>query len=75
MLQDRAAAEGMSVSELVADMTALAGAPVAIAADDLAELYREWSAIKAGEPTVLHADVARWLQSWGTPAFTPWRNR
>ena len=32
-------------------------------------------AIKAGEPTVPHEEVVRWLDTWGTPAYRPWADR
>ena len=74
-LKKRAAAQGMSVPELIAGMTALQSAPLALSSGDLAELDRQWAAIKAGEPTVPHEQVARWLETWGTPAFKPWREQ
>jgi len=74
-LEGKAAAEGTTVAKLVADMMALATAPVALSGADVAELDRQWAAIQAGEATVPHGDVAQWLQSWGTPAFKPWRDR
>ncbi len=45
------------------------------AADDIAELDRRWAAVKKGQATVPHADVVRWLDSWGTPAFRAWSSR
>jgi predicted transcriptional regulator len=54
-------------------MTALQDAPVVVSSEDIGELDRQWAVIKAGEPTVPHEDVARWLQTWGTPAFKPWQ--
>lgn len=74
-LQGQAAAQGITISELVADMTALAATPVALPAADVAELDRQWAAIKAGEATVPHEEVTRWLRTWGTPAYKPWRDR
>lgn len=74
-LQDRAAAQGMSVSELVAGMTALGETPASVSDADLAELDRAWAMVKAGETTVAHRDVAQWLNTWGTPAFRPWRDQ
>ena len=74
-LKTRAAAQGLTVSELVAGMAVLQGTPVARSPDDIAELDRQWAAIEAGEATVSHEDVARWLETWGTPAFEPWRPR
>jgi predicted transcriptional regulator len=43
--------------------------------DELPELERRWAAIEAGEATVPHDEVVRWLETWGTPAFRPWRER
>jgi hypothetical protein len=42
---------------------------------EIAELHRQWAAIKAGAPTVAHDDVVRWLDTWGTPHFKPWKNQ
>jgi predicted transcriptional regulator len=43
-----------------------------VSAAELAELDRQWAAIKSGEPTVAHDDVVRWLDTWGTPGFKAW---
>jgi predicted transcriptional regulator len=43
--------------------------------DDIAELDRRWARIEAGEATIPHDDVVRWLETWGTPAFRRWRDR
>ena len=75
MLEARAAERGLSVSELLAEMTALQERPAALSSEEIAELDRRWAAVKAGEPTVPHEEVVRWLQTWGTPAFRPWQNR
>ena len=75
VLRDRADAQGLSVSELVAGMTAIAATPVVIALAELTELDRQWAGVNGGEATVPHAQVARWLNDWGTPAFKPWRNQ
>jgi predicted transcriptional regulator len=72
-LKKRAASRGLSVAELVAEMTTLQFAPTDPSAEELADLDRQWAAIKAGEPTIPHEDVARWLRTWGTPAFGPRR--
>jgi hypothetical protein len=74
-LERRAAAQGLSVAELIAGLTALHGAPLALPSGDIAALDRQWAAIAAGEATVKHEDVARWLETWGTPAFRPWQAR
>jgi predicted transcriptional regulator len=64
-LKKRAAERGVSVSQLVAEL-------VPLATDDqaIAELDRRWAAIERGEATVPHADVERWLRTWGTPEFS-----
>lgn len=72
-LKQRAAERGLTVPELVAEMTALQGGPVELGADEIAELDRRWAAIEAGEATVPHDEVVRWLETWGTPAFKPWK--
>jgi hypothetical protein len=43
--------------------------------DELAELDRRRTVIEAGEATIDHEAVVRWLETWGTPAFRPWRGR
>jgi predicted transcriptional regulator len=70
-LRTRAAERGISVAEFLAEV-ASESAPVAVSAADIAELDRRWAKIAAGEPTVPHEEVVRWLDTWGTPAFKPW---
>jgi predicted transcriptional regulator len=74
-LQARAAARGISVGELVAELVAFVEAQVPPDDGEIAELDRQWAAIEQGEPTVPHEQVARWLETWGTPAFKPWHGR
>jgi predicted transcriptional regulator len=74
-LETRAAEAGLSVSELLADIVARHGRPARVPPAELAELDRQWAAIKAGEPTIAHDDVVRWLDTWGTPGFRPWPGR
>jgi predicted transcriptional regulator len=50
-------------------------ASAAIELDEIAELERRWAAVEAGEATVPHDEVVRWLETRGTPAFKPWRKR
>jgi hypothetical protein len=72
LLRERADARGISVSELVAGMTALAETAVEISAEEFADLDRQWAAIQSGEEaTVPHDQVARWLETWGMPDFKP----
>jgi len=73
-LKARAAERGMSVAELLAEIAKDSGAVTADPAE-IAELDRRWAKIKAGEPTVAHEEVVRWLETWGTPTFKPWRDR
>jgi hypothetical protein len=68
-LRGRADAQGMSVAELVAGMTAISGTPVMLSSADLADLDRQWASVKAGEATVSHDEVTPWLHSCGTPSF------
>jgi predicted transcriptional regulator len=41
--------------------------------EQIAELDRRWARVVAGEPTVDHDEVVRWLETWGTSAFRPRR--
>jgi len=72
VLQTRAAELGVTVSELVAELAMLESEPIAIEADDIAELDRRWKAIEGGRRTVPHERVVRWLRTWGTSRFRPW---
>jgi predicted transcriptional regulator len=40
----------------------------------LQQLERRWAAVQAGEATVSHDAVARWLDTWGEAGFKPWRS-
>jgi predicted transcriptional regulator len=73
VLQARAAELGVSVSELIAELATLESEPVEPESDDIAELNRRWKKIDAGTPAVPHEHVVRWLRTWGTPGFRPWR--
>jgi len=66
---------GLSVSELVTQMTLLQAQPVRVAEDEIEGLDRQWAAIKAGEPTVVHDEVVKWLERRGRPDFKPWRDQ
>jgi predicted transcriptional regulator len=74
-LEQRAAETGLSVSDLLADLLKRHCEPAEASDSDMAALDRQWAAIKAGEPTVPHDQVVRWLDTWGTPAFKPWNDR
>ncbi len=73
-LESRAAEAGLSIAELLAEI-ARQSAPAEISPAELAELDRQWAAIEAGEPTVPHGQIARWLDAWGTPGFRPWNDQ
>jgi predicted transcriptional regulator len=74
LLEARAAARGISVAELLAEIASDRG-PVAADAAEIAELDRRWAKVKSGEATVPHDDVVRWLDTWGTEAFKPLRDQ
>jgi hypothetical protein len=74
-LEARAAEVGLSVRELLAEMVGLEKEPAKLSQAELSDLDRQWAAIKAGEPTVAHDDVVRWLDTWGTSSFRPWKGR
>ena len=74
-LELRAAEAGLSVPELLAEMVALEGVSAQLSTAEMSALDRQWAAIKAGEPTVAHDDVVRWLDTWGTPRFRPWKSQ
>jgi hypothetical protein len=69
-LERRATERGLTVAQLVSELV-----PIAADADEIAELERRWQAIQAGEATVSHEEVVRWLETWGTPKFQPWNKR
>lgn len=75
VLHARAAELGVTVSQLIAELAALDGEPVTAEAADIAELDRRWKKIEAGQPTVPHDRVVRWLRTWGTPRFRPWQDQ
>ncbi|MFL6972978.1 MAG: hypothetical protein ACJ8F2_13790, partial [Xanthobacteraceae bacterium] len=75
VLEAQAAARGVTIGQVVADLVAFIDPQVSADAEELAELDRQWAAIEAGEPTIPHEQVARWLETWGTPAFKPWHER
>jgi predicted transcriptional regulator len=71
VLQTRATELGVTVSQLVAELAALDGAPREAEADEVAELDRR-SARAAEGARVSHDGVVRWLRTWGTSGFRPW---
>jgi predicted transcriptional regulator len=74
-LKTRAAERGVSVPELIAELVTLDSGPIAVESEEIAELDRRWAAIEAGQPTVAHDQVVRWLRTWGTPGFRRWHEQ
>ena len=74
-LTARAAERGMSVGEVVAELVASVEVSPFVDSSEIADLERQWAAIEAGEPTVPHEQVVRWLETWGTPSFKPWHEQ
>jgi predicted transcriptional regulator len=74
-LKARAAARGVSLARLVAELVSHESAPLAVDSEEIAELDRRWAKVEAGGTTVSHDEVVRWLDSWGTPAYRPWQER
>jgi len=75
VLEIRAAELGLSVRELLAEMVAAEETSARLSPGEMTELDQQWAAVKAGEPTVAHDEVVRWLDTWGTPRFTSWNAR
>lgn len=72
-LRARSAEMGISVSELLAELAASENTPDGEAAEQLAELERR--AHRADQTGAVPNDkVVRWLETWGTDRFVPWRN-
>jgi predicted transcriptional regulator len=75
VLHTRAAELGVTVSQLVAELATLDSEPIAVDSDEIAELDRRWKKIEAGQPTVPHERVVRWLRTWGTRRFRRWQDQ
>ena len=71
-LKARAADRGISVGELLNELADQSG-PVPASPSDVAELDRRGAKVEAGEKTVPNSDIVRWLETWGSPTFKPWR--
>ena len=72
-LEERASARGISVPELVAEYVDEDRAAVDADQDQIDELDRRWCAAQSDKPAVPNERVVRWLETWGTPRFKPWR--
>lgn len=74
VLQRRAAALGITVPQLLAELATLEGEAREASPEEIAELDRRWARAAEGE-RVSHRDVVRWLRTWGTSQFRPWQSR
>ncbi|HEY7300742.1 MAG TPA: hypothetical protein VH684_22825 [Xanthobacteraceae bacterium] len=71
-LKQCAADLGISIEEFLAAVVAETGV-ARVDPDEIAELERRWAKVEAGAGTVPNEEVVRWLGTWGTPGFMPWR--
>jgi len=74
-LRERAGERGMSVPDLVAEYLNEDRAQANVDSEQIAELDRRWAAVEAAQPTVPNDRVVRWLDTWGSPAYKPWRDQ
>lgn len=74
-LEERADERGLTVPDLLAEFASEDRLPVDVAQEQIAELDRRWLAVQGGDPAVPHDKVVRWLETWGTPTFKPWRDQ
>jgi hypothetical protein len=70
-LERRAAEVGMSIAAVVSELELL-DEPPHVSVEELAELDRFWTNVRAGEATVPHREVAKWLESWSDSDGKPW---
>jgi hypothetical protein len=73
-LKERAAELGMTVEEFLAAIASETGV-VRVDPGEIDELDRRWAKVEAGARTVPNEEVVRWLETWGTPQFKPWREQ
>ena len=71
-LKARAAARGVTVSQLVVELLVIADELSIVDSEEIAELDRRWAAVQGQHATVPHENVVRWLKTWGTAAFKRW---
>ena len=74
-LKEHAEEQGITVSQLVAELVTVATGPVEADRDEIAELDRRWEAFGAQDSAASTEGVVRWLRTWGTPAFRSWLGR
>jgi predicted transcriptional regulator len=74
-LNERAAERGLSVPQLIAELVDDGSTALKVDAEQITELDRRWAAVQSKGATAPHDKVVRWLETWGTPAFEPWRDQ
>ena len=74
-LKERAEERGLTVPDLLAEFASEDRVPLDVAQEQIAELDRRWLAVEGGDAIVPHDQLVRWLETWGTPAFKPWRDK
>jgi predicted transcriptional regulator len=74
-LEKRADEVGLTPEQLVAALVRDNDGGDYVDASEIADLEARWAKVEAGEETVPHEEVRRWLKTWGTPDFKPAHNR
>ena len=78
-MKERAAELGMTVEEFLAAIASETGMvrvdPGEVDPGEIAELDRRLAKVEAGTRTVRNEEVVRWLETWATPEFKPWREQ
>jgi predicted transcriptional regulator len=75
LLRARAAARGLSVPELLAEILTDDVARGDAGTEAVAELDRRWGRFEEAGAPASHDEVVRWLETWGRPSFKPWPTR
>ncbi len=73
-LEARAADLGITVSELLSELVSGKGVSESTFDEQLTELERRWEKAQQSGGAVPNEKVVRWLDTWGTQAFRPWRS-
>jgi RecB family exonuclease len=72
-LEEQATERGLTIPDLLAEFAGEQRAPVAATPEEIAELDRRWATVRERSSTVPHSEAVRWLETWGTRVFKPWR--
>jgi hypothetical protein len=60
---------------LIAELATLDSEPIVVESTEIEELDRRWQKIEAGQSTIPHEHVVRWLRTWGTQRFRQWQDQ